>query len=462
MPWFMPSFGRPDAPGKLAKAPGGMPGDVVVLVNRDDPTVHEYERNWATDFGRHGWVILLVPPGSRFCEAVRSAFEYHANDEYFGIIDDDYWPVTPDWWFKMIAAAGPNGVAIANNKQNFPKPYTCRVMGGDLARAIGTIAPGKMRHNFSDDTWQRIATDFGVYHALEDVIVEHHHWSFSDGGVELDETYKRGSADFLEDKRLYLEWHNGQERVEQSQRVAELLGGSISVRDNSQIHLGICVPIQDAEVDYAFHRSFHNTTQYFLTNGIRSMTFESCGGSHIGKAREKVLWRAYHSEPKCTHFLFIDADMGWDPKAIGRLIGSGHDFAAAVGVKKMDAVHFAFNPLPGAPVVHPHTRFVGARHVGFAFVLLQRSVIDKMMAAYPELKYNTGDEPPEWALFMDMIQDGDGFERERLSEDLSFCHRWRQIGGEIWIDPETALIHAGRKEYTGLLADHIRKTDEAA
>lgn len=435
-----------------------MPDDVAVLVNADDPCLNEYRQN-----NPPLWRLIVVPAGSRFCEAVRFAHDSWEGPYplFWGICDDDYWPITPGWWDKMIDAAKGTGVAIANNKQNFPKPYTCRVMGGGLARAIGTIAPGKMRHNFSDDTWARIATDFGVYHALEDVIVEHRHHLW-DTSVAKDATYQRGSADFEEDRKAYFEWLNGPERLEQSERVAKFLGVRITSRNNRDIKLAICVPIQDAEVDYAFHRSFDNTKRYLFAAGIDNTTYESMGGSHIGKARERVLWSAYYGSPEATHFLWIDADMGWEPQAVSRLIGSGHEFCAAVGAKKTDQFSLCYNPLPGAPVRHPVTGFLGARHCGFAFVLLQRSVIDKMIAAYPQLRYNTGDKPPEWALFMDMIQDDDGWERERLSEDLSFCHRWRQIGGEIWIDPDTALIHAGRKEYTGKPRDVVGYGDAAA
>ena len=44
-------------------------------------------------------------------------------------------------------------------------------------------------------------------------------------------------------------------------------------------------------------------------------------------------------------------------------------------------------------------------------------------------------------------------DRARLSEDLSFCKRWTNIGGEIWADPNAKLIHAGRKEWVGGISD---------
>jgi hypothetical protein len=451
--WLMPSFGRPEALYRLLDAPGGWPETVYVLVNLDDPEGDRYQAvvDALAFSGRKApWVILRVPAGSRFAEAVRHASEKHPSEPFYGIIDDDYWPITPDWHTRMVEAAGPTGVAIANNLVNFPKPYCCRVMGGDLARAIGTIAPGKMRHNYSDDTWARFAWDFGLYRPLEDVIVEHRHHLF-DKGVKKDKTYERGSKDFDADTKLYQEWLNSDERREQSARVGKLLGRTITVTDFTKVHLAICVPMQDSHVDLAFHMSFSNTMRMLAQRGINASVYESSGGSHIGKARERVLWTAMAGKPEATHFLWIDDDMGWQAEQVVKLLCSGHEFSACAGVKKIDELKFCFNPLPDPAVFHPITKFLKVRHVGFAFVMLTRSVIEKMIRAYPDLRYDTGDDPPEWALFMDAFWDSPGSDLpQRLSEDFSFCQRWLDIGGEIWIDPDAGLIHAGRKEYTGI------------
>src|SRR5271156_4092770 len=116
--WLMPSYGRPDAPAKMRAAPGGMPPDVCVLVNEDDPSLEQYVERKLNGDWPSTWRLMTVPAGSRFASAVRYAFETLDPCAFYGIIDDDYHPVTPGWWEKMIDAAGPNGIAIANNKQN--------------------------------------------------------------------------------------------------------------------------------------------------------------------------------------------------------------------------------------------------------------------------------------------------------------------------------------------------------
>ncbi len=455
--WLMPSYGRPEALHRLLDAPGGWPELVLVLVNEDDPERIRYHQ--ALDRMRERsppWKLLTVPAGSRFCDAVRAAHEAHPQEPFYGIIDDDYWPVTPGWHEKMVAAAGPNGIAIANNKVNFPKPYCCRVMGGELARALGTITPGAMRHNFQDDTWGRIGEDFGVLRALEDVIVEHRHHLWNKD-VPRDATYERGSGkDFDLDRRNYQDWLGSEERKQQYERVSRLLGGnggSYSVVDTSKVHLVVAVPSGRFAPDLEFHQSYDRMKIAAAHHNIRLTTVYSAGASHLGKTRERLLWLCMETDG--THFLFIDDDMGWEERLPFRLIAADVDFACAVGLKKQDEPALCCNFYPGPQVLHPVNRFVKVRDVGFAFVMLKRAAVDRMVAAYPELAYDAGKNPDgsqrtEYALFLDLLED-----RQRLSEDYSFCRRWTAIGGEIWADRQARLKHAGRKVYGGYSIDDL-------
>ena len=461
--WLMPSYGRPDALRRLLEAPGGWPDDVYVLVNKDDPALDRYHQTLdaltmeaeSRQVPRMSvpWRLFIVPDGSRFADAVRSAFISCPDAPFYGIIDDDYWPITPGWHEKMVATAGPKAIAIANNRQNFPKLYTCRVMGGELARAIGTIAPGTMRHNFSDDTWASFADDFHLLRPLEDVIVEHRHHRYR-SDVAQDDTYNRGSGDYREDERRYTEWRNSDERREQVSRVAAMLGITVSMTDYKGVKLAICVPIQNSSVDIAFHHSFHQTTALLAQRRISYIVQEAVGGSHIGKAREQVLWAALKAMPDATHLLMIDDDMGWEAKLVTRLLAADHDFAAVAGVKKTDKLAVCYNALPDPQEFHPVTKFMSVRHIGFAFVMLKRCVIERMVAAFPDLEYNTDGHGRQWSLFFDMMwKQSQNALPDRLSEDFAFCERWRSIGGKIWMDPFQKLVHAGRKEYTGAAAD---------
>jgi hypothetical protein len=43
--------------------------------------------------------------------------------------------------------------------------------------------------------------------------------------------------------------------------------------------------------------------------------------------------------------------------------------------------------------------------------------------------------------------------RHKYGEDYSFCKRWRDMGGQVWVDPSISMGHLGTKIWKGRLAD---------
>jgi hypothetical protein len=183
-----------------------------------------------------------------------------------------------------------------------------------------------------------------------------------------------------------------------------------------------------------------------------------------------------------THLLFVDADIGFQPEAVARLLAFDQDVVAGMYPVKVvdweraharargeDAVasgdalreaglHFVGVPLfPGEPGFEERDGFVTARYAGTGFMLIKRAVIERMVAAYPETRYRTMQTypaPPAGAdagapyhnLFDCMI---DPETRTYLSEDYTFCHRFRAIGGTVWLDTRSRLRHVGSMEFEG-------------
>ena len=441
MGWFMPSYGRPERLRELLDAPGGWPA-TVVLVNEDDPQLTRYKqvRDQLRFEGKNvPWTFHSIPAGSRCADAHRFITTQWPEEKFYGLVEDGHWPITPGWHDALAEAAGDRYISVANGEPSFPKIRTAAAFGGELVRAMGSLVPLPVKHNYEDNCWDQIAEDFGLLRPLRDVIVEHQHWIR--GSLEKDETFERGSADFHEDEKIFKEWLFSDERRAMAERISNLLGGTYTIIDPRAIKLCVALPIHDS-IDPRYHFSYGQLQTQAVSVGLSLTEVSSFGGSHIAKARERVLWDAWRHNP--THILFIDSDMGFDPKLVFRLLAADVEFACAVGVRKTDKQTLCCNFYEGAQELHPVNRFVKIKDVNFAFVLLKRTVIEKMVAAYPELAYSAGPNVTEYALFLDMI---DG--RERLSEDYSFCRRWTAIGGEIWADRHAALIHVGRKEYTG-------------
>ncbi|BCS54336.1 hypothetical protein [Geobacter sp. SVR] len=190
----------------------------------------------------------------------------------------------------------------------------------------------------------------------------------------------------------------------------------------------------------------------------------------ITRARSTLIGK-FMDDESATHLLFIDSDIGFNPAQFARLFCANRDFVAAMyPIKEFDWHQFTERHSRGESIVSAGLNYVGtlcegselkvedsfatARYAGGGFQLIKRSVIETLMFAYPHLKYqrihsNTKDAPSErhlFALFDPFIDERTG---EYISEDYAFCTRWRRLGGEIWLDLKSQLIHVGSNDYMG-------------
>jgi hypothetical protein len=176
--------------------------------------------------------------------------------------------------------------------------------------------------------------------------------------------------------------------------------------------------------------------------------------------------------PNATHLMFIDADIGFDPAQIERMLRFDEDVVAGMyPLKVIDWHPLAVQrarmgePLATAPMLYVgrvaegaeaerRGAFVTGTYAGTGFLLIRRRVIERLIAAHPELRYGaiqTHPLPPnpssnQYALFDCMIEPETG---TYLSEDYAFCRRWRDVGGRIWLDTEGQLTHTGSLDFTG-------------
>jgi hypothetical protein len=168
--------------------------------------------------------------------------------------------------------------------------------------------------------------------------------------------------------------------------------------------------------------------------------------------------------------LFVDADIGFEPEQVSRLIECGADMCAAVYPVKLidwDKVKASVEtarPNPAAAslkyvfevddpnAVTQRGGFVKVRYAGTGFLMIRRGAVERMCASYPQLQYKRDHSlkgatasAHRFALFECMIA-ADG---TYLSEDFAFCKRWTDLGGEIWADLNSKLSHVGPMAFYG-------------
>jgi uncharacterized protein YjlB len=173
-----------------------------------------------------------------------------------------------------------------------------------------------------------------------------------------------------------------------------------------------------------------------------------------------------------SHLLFVDSDIVFTPGHVVRLLRAGKDFVAGMyPIKSLNWDHAErHRQLHAEKGEAACLLYVGktcekderenedglvtAIYAGTGFMMVTRAAVARMIAAYPQTRYRTihawplptGPERERHALFDTMILPDTG---EYLSEDYAFCHRWRAIGGRIWLDTRSRLTHIGSFEYHG-------------
>lgn len=185
--------------------------------------------------------------------------------------------------------------------------------------------------------------------------------------------------------------------------------------------------------------------------------------SLVSRARNAAV--AHFLEDKeNTHILFIDSDIIFEPEDVFKLLQSGKEVVAGIYPKKYivwdrlkqypEAERVDF-PV-GGNVKMTEDNFLEMDYLPTGFLLISRTAINKIIKAYPELKYkndidgymSAGDN------FYDLFKVGirNGIYE---SEDWGFCSLWKSVGGQVLIHPEINVKHLGWHEYSGNLLNYI-------
>ena len=194
------------------------------------------------------------------------------------------------------------------------------------------------------------------------------------------------------------------------------------------------------------------------------------GDALITRSRS-VLVARFLDHARATHLLFVDADIAFEPSQVIRMLRFDGEFVA--GLYPIKSVDWAAVPrrvvageaLPCAGLTYVGTPLEGAdacvvdgfakaRYAGTGLQLLKRSVLQRMAAAHPELRFRSvhtlaGAQPRSENLYALFDPEIDGETGEYLSEDYAFCRRWRALGGDIWLDLRSKITHVGADQFRG-------------
>jgi len=235
-------------------------------------------------------------------------------------------------------------------------------------------------------------------------------------------------------------------------------------------HLFIATPCYGGQATTAYLQSVVSFSRLASVVPLDFDLATSANESLVTRARNRMV--RLFLDSKATHLLFIDADIEFNPFDIFRMLL--HDVPVVCGAYPMKGLFFdrlldtsfssedevrlastkyASNlasdedPLSGGFKLNVKNGLISVTETGTGFILIKRSVVQHIIDSMPDLAYESDDVylPGEWYSLFDTGIVG----RRYLSEDYHFCHLWRSLGGDVWLDPEIVLNHVGTYSFQG-------------
>lgn len=164
---------------------------------------------------------------------------------------------------------------------------------------------------------------------------------------------------------------------------------------------------------------------------------------------------------EATHILFVDADMRFRPEMILAMLGFDQPVVGCLYRKKEINLGFVGNDFAGGEVIRDG--FKKMDDIGFGVTLIKREAIARMTGNDPKLIDRDIDRIAARHLIRNhglqhMLRPFDKIGPK--SEDISFCHRWRECGGEVWASAAFEVGHIGWHDYAGRYQDVMRAQPE--
>ncbi len=201
----------------------------------------------------------------------------------------------------------------------------------------------------------------------------------------------------------------------------------------------------------------HNLRNHLQAKGI--------GGSisvysypDIAELRSIALTRWYDTTDE-DYLLFIDADMGFPPALVTDMLMLDEPLVGAIYPKRGLPINWVGSC--AATSAERRGDFIQVDGIGMGVTLIRRDVVDVMLEQMPDLVDTRLELHPAGIALKEAgatriiraFEKVDIPEAGPLSEDLSFCWRWKQCGGRIWASIGHPITHVGQHEYTGCYLD---------
>lgn len=250
------------------------------------------------------------------------------------------------------------------------------------------------------------------------------------------------------------------------------------MENNYKAKVFVATPMYGGMCTGAYALGMMQATQIFGSNNILMYYSYTQNESLITRGRNRLAYEFLTTD--CTHLLFIDADIGFNPYDVIPMIDADKEIICGMYPKKeidWPRVKEASDKgVPAEELQHHAGSFVvnfanGERVVdvrinepfeiengGTGFMLIKREVFEKLADKVPEyindiqtaVEFEAGVKQEMIKEYFATSIDAESGGR-LLSEDYHFCKIARKEGVQIWAAPWAKLMHCGTYNFQGNL-----------
>ena len=218
------------------------------------------------------------------------------------------------------------------------------------------------------------------------------------------------------------------------------------------LRVHVATPAYDGKVDADFSSSMLMAGQLCTLNGVEVSTAILGNGAFIEIARNVLVKEFLEAEElkNFTHFMFVDADLGFEPRAITGLVRSGLPVTCGMYQRRQETVSYPirWTPMPKTSNKQPdrlwmRDKWLRADRVPTGFLCIAREVLEVMTERAPIV--NLPDKGPTPWLFYTKIDEDNRF----VGEDFCWCDDYMKLYEEgifdepIWVWPDFDFTHGG-------------------
>ncbi len=207
--------------------------------------------------------------------------------------------------------------------------------------------------------------------------------------------------------------------------------------------------------DASYTYSIQKSRQALASAGIQSAYLLLSGNCHVDDARNVVVQEFLLSD--CTDLVFLDADVSWEPADLVKLCCYDCDLVGGVYPYRRQGFNsnMPVRMIPGR--YEPQANgLLEVEGLPAGFMRIRRTVLERLSAQAHHYR-NRGDRRSEVPILFERTY-GNG---TRMGGDITFCAKWKALGGEAYAAADLRLGHAAKAVVRDSLSAALRRQADA-